>query len=177
MAIFEKALEILLTQEGGLCVDTGGVTNFGITVPVLQEVAKNIIGLDVDCDGDIDADDIRKLTVSIASRIYRIQWWDRYSYEKIDDQIIATHILSFSVNMGPMQGHKIIQRALRSVGRCIKDDGWIGSVTLSNLNSVHTCELLPAIRSEAAGFYRGLVMMNPVKFGPYLEGWLNRAYA
>lgn len=176
MAIFQNAVEILLAQEGGYTVDTGGPTNFGITVPVLQEASKSVAGLDVDNDGDIDADDIRKMQRVTAELVYKKQWWDRYGYSLIREQEIANRVLSFSVNMGPKQGHKIIQRAVRACGYYVKDDGWIGPVTLSHLNSVETKMLIVGIRSESAGFYRALAMKND-KYVRYLEGWLNRAYA
>ena len=79
----------------------------------------------------------------------------------------------------------MIQRALRSVGSHIKDDGKIGPLTLEGINASLDMMLLAAIRSEAAGFYRALILRNAAlrkrghdvkDFSIFKNGWLRRAY-
>ena len=68
-----------------------------------------------------------------------------------------------------------MQRALRSVGIRVQEDGLIGSETLSAVKKSEPRCLLAAIKSEAAGYYR---MLAQCKTGQekFLKGWLNRAY-
>lgn len=188
MSQFEPAVKILLSQEGKLTDDKndpGGITNFGVSLRFLRSLAvKDVDGFligDIDKDGDVDADDIRKMSIEQASEIYRTQWWDRYQYGSIIDQDIANKLLSLSVNMGGPAAHRVAQRALRSLHINIQDDGILGPITKRLLNvwsspgaTEPNC-LLCCIRSEAAGYYRTLVTGNR-NFTIYLNGWLNRAY-
>jgi lysozyme family protein len=68
----------------------------------------------------------------------------------------------------------ILQRALRSVGINVIEDGLFGAQTLSGLNNANPKVLLPAIKSEAAGYYRLIAAKNPQQ--KFLKGWLNRTY-
>lgn len=175
MASFEQAVGVVLDHEGGLtddAHDAGGVTNHGITLPVLRQ--EGAAG-DVDHDGDVDVQDIRALTPMMAKRIYRAQWWDRYGYERIADQALATKVFDMAVNMGPWQAHLIAQRALRACGVAVKEDGVLGAVTLGALNAAPTEALLAAMRSEAAGVYRMILVRHP-DYAGFAKGWLRRAY-
>ena len=69
-----------------------------------------------------------------------------------------------------------MQRALRSCDFNVVEDGYIGPKTLDAINDANPNELLAAIRSEAAGFYRLIAEKQP-NYRRYLIGWLNRAYA
>ena len=88
---------------------------------------------------------------------------------------IAAKVLDMRVNMGPSQAHKILQRALRAAEYPVKVDGVFGPITTAAVNTVHPRHLLVALRSEAAGFYRGLVAQRP-EYAKFENGWLNRAY-
>lgn len=176
MSNFDKAVEVVFDNEGGLSdhpADPGGITNYGITLNVLREDGP--FG-DIDGDGDIDADDIRQLTIEQAREIYNRQWWDRYGYGRIENQWIATKLLDLSVNMGPRQAHLIMQRALRATGYPVKQDGILGPVTIGAINNCAVKSALHiAMRSEAAGVYR-LIIANKPELKPFIVGWLNRAY-
>lgn len=182
MADFKDAIGPTLVFEGGFTDDPddpGGATNFGISLRFLRQSNEYDLG-DIDKDGDIDADDIKQLTVEQAIRIYKKHFWDKYNYGIIADQKTANKLFDMTVNMGPAQSHKIAQRALRAVGvEGIVDDGVLGPVSLRAIQGVYTEDLeeayLAAIRSEQAGFYRVLAAQKPV-FNKYLKGWLNRAY-
>lgn len=189
MSGFDPAIKILLSQEGKLTDDKndpGGITNFGVSLRFLRSLAVMdadgfLIG-DIDHDGDVDADDIRRMTIEDATAIYRSQWWDRYGYGDLMNQDVANKMLSLSVNMGAPAAHRIAQRALRSLHVQVKEDGVLGPVTKKMLNvwSAPSSDepncLICCIRSEAAGYYRSLVTANK-NFSMYLNGWLNRAYS
>lgn len=168
MADYEPAFNRLLEHEGGYTVDHAGPTKYGITLRVLD--------VDIDGDGDIDASDISALTPADAKEFYHRHWWMNYRYYAITNQEIATKVLDLSVNMGPKQAHRLVQRALRSCDFNVIEDGYIGPKTLDAINDANPNELLAAIRSEAAGFYRLIAEKQP-NYRRYLIGWLNRAYA
>lgn len=169
-AIFALAIPKILEHEGGYTVDHAGPTNFGITLPVLKDAA-----LDIDHDGDIDADDIRAMREEHAIEVYRRCWWDRYEYGRIEDQDVATKVFDLAVNMGPKQAHKIAQRACRAAGWELVEDGIIGPKTLAALNRLNPSMVLAAMRSEAAAVYRMIIYKHPA-YAKYEKGWLRRAY-
>lgn len=176
MSSFDQAIKTVLGNEGGLTdhpADPGGVTKFGITLPVLRE--DGVFG-DIDDDGDVDGDDIRELTKDQALAIYNRQWWQRYGYGEIESQWLATKVFDLAVNMGPRQAHLIVQRALRAVGYPVKDDGILGPITKGTINRcANKTGLLVAMRSEAAGVYRMIAAKKPA-LRVFLTGWLRRAY-
>lgn len=184
--IFNIAVKNVLHHEGGFIndtVDPGGATNFGVSLRTLT--AKGMIDLDgdgfndfdYDRDGDVDAADIEAMSREQAIEFYRRYFWDKHGYGTIGGAV-SIKLMDLSVNMGPRQSHKLLQRGLRSVGRIpnVIDDGILGSITRQAVSFTDDRELVIALRSEAAGFYRSLVAAKP-KFEKYRYGWLNRAYA
>jgi lysozyme family protein len=57
----------------------------------------------------------------------------------------------------------------------LADDGVLGPASRAAIRDALQLPLLAALRSEAAGFYRGLVAAKPA-FKRFEAGWLNRAY-
>lgn len=194
MSNFSKAIKNTLKFEGGLVNnpnDPGGVTNFGISlrwaVSEMKAAGDDLSDLlDVDDDGDMDADDIRALDEVTATQIYRVGFWDRYKYDNIVAHPVSEKIFDMTVNMGPRQSHRNLQRALRSVGEMVVDDGIMGPRTRSSTNRAHSACLVAAMRSEQAGFYRMLIARNNSlrkegihvpDFRVFKDGWLRRAYS
>lgn len=174
---FEAALKVVLDHEGGFVNhpnDPGGATNYGVSLRWLKSLGD--LGGDLDHDGDVDIDDIRKLTPGMAGIFYRRNWWDKYEYHRLP-QGIAVKAFDLSVNMGARQAHKILQRAIRAALQVnLEDDGVIGEKTRLALQVDFDMALVVvAMRSEAAGFYRQLAATKP-KFQVFLDGWLKRAY-
>ena len=161
MADFDKAITIVLKHEGGYVnnpKDPGGETNFGISKRSYPQV------------------DIKNLTPEQASEIYKRDWWDKYRFNKIYNDDIASKLFDLSVNVGNRQAVTIVQRALKAIGRVINEDGIIGKNTIANINNSAADLLLACIKCEAAGFYRVLVAKNPTN-SIFLNGWLTRAYS
>jgi lysozyme family protein len=159
---FEHAIGKVLGHEGGYvndASDRGGETKYGISKRTYPDL------------------DIKSLTREQAKAIYRRDFWERYKYCQIGDQVISAKLLDLSINMGPNSAHRLLQRALKANGCSdIKEDGIIGRMTLAAVNRVDASALLAAIRSEAAGYYRLIVASKPDQ-NKFLQGWLNRAYA
>jgi len=174
---FDRAVEFVLSHEGGFSddpSDPGGPTNWGISLRFLRFLNRidetGYAPGDLDKDGDIDLGDIIVMKREDAVRIYREQWWERYKYYNIKSIQVASKVMDLSVNMGPYQAHLCVQRALRACGSRVVDDGIFGPRTTAAVNGVDPRPFMAALRSEAAGFYRGLNKEL------YLRGWLNRAY-
>ncbi len=181
-ALFLKAIDVVFKHEGYYSNDKddpGGATKYGWSLRAAQNAGDldldGILDFDIDGDGDIDIEDIKALDMDDAKRLYKIHYWDLYGYEELPE-IIAIKTFDLAVVMGARQAHKLLQRAVRSANHPqIADDGIIGSQTLKAVQSCEKSELIAALRSEAAGFFRLLVNIRP-RSKKYLNGWLNRAY-
>lgn len=175
-ADFEKAVAYVLKHEGGLAnhpKDPGGITNHGISLRFLRKLGSLALG-DVDGDGDIDPDDIRKMTKEDAKKIYRSQWWDRYLYVELR-QRTATKVFDHAVNLGPFVAHGILQEALNDVGQSVEVDGRMGPFTRGALNRAPEGPLIEAYKALLEARYRALVRLRPEDFSDFLTGWVRRA--
>jgi lysozyme family protein len=185
MADFHRAIPAILEHEGGYVndlTDPGGATNYGISLRFLRKL--NLLDYDVDKDGDIDAEDIRKLPKEDAIQIYKTHFWDKYHYGDIHSLSVATKIFDMAVHMGPLQAHKLAQKAanLARWQKYVEVDGILGKQTLNAINHCKPHVLIQKLREQCAIFYIGLVKRNP-QFKKYWEdeagtpkGWQKRAY-
>lgn len=178
MSNFDTAIITVLKHEEHFVDDKndpGGATNWGISLRFLKSIGDTCNGYligDLDHDGDVDVNDIKIMNREDAIQIYRKYWWEKYTYDKIINQSLATKVFDLTVNMGTKKSHKCLQRACRAaLSSPLAEDGIIGSKTLDIINNINPEVLIAAYRSETAGFYRSL------KKPEYIEGWLNRAYS
>ncbi|QEK38646.1 glycoside hydrolase family 108 protein [Candidatus Cytomitobacter primus] len=157
---FKKAMNVLLEHEGGYVndqYDRGGETKYGISKKVHQNI------------------DIERLTIETATEIYYKYYWCTWKYDKIDDDVIANKVFNLGVNLGNKNANKLLQRALRATGVHIDEDGILGTKSIATINEANSYALLCALRSEAANYYRIIVMQNANQ-NRFINGWLNRAY-
>lgn len=126
----EQIINEIIRVEGGYVndpSDSGGETNFGITVAVARANGYNGA--------------MRDLPRSVAFDIYSAKYWDAV---KGDDLVklsehVAEEVVDTSVNMGPKRAGKFLQRALNSLNNQAKlypdlaVDGAIGPATVSAL--------------------------------------------
>lgn len=160
MSNFDEAIKTVLRHEGGYVnnpADPGGETKYGIS----KRSYPNL--------------DIKNLTSERAAAIYKADWWDRFRYETIDDQRVATKIFDMSVNMGSKQAHKLLQRAVNAAGGSIEVDGMIGPQTLAAVNAVPACCVMSALKAEQAAYYRLIIEKNSA-LKTFEKGWMIRAY-
>lgn len=168
---FNKALKKILVYEGGFInhpSDPGGATNLGITIGTLKSFNKQFNYGDFDNDGDIDVNDVKLLnTPDKVAPIYKKYFWDVLKLDTYPSKIDFL-MFDFSVNSGPGNAARILQRSLK-----VKDDGQIGLKTIAALNAMDIQTLVQSLLTERKIFYDKLVARHPDQLIFY-DGWINR---
>jgi lysozyme family protein len=162
---FVRAVGRVLDDEGGYVCDPsdpGGETKYGISRRAYPDL------------------DIRDLTREQAIAIYYRDYWREHRYGDLP-AAVAEKLFDLAVNIGPANGTRCLQRALRACGHHVADDGVLGPATAEAARAAAPASaLLAAVRSEAAAHYRLTAALWPYKRGgakcEFLTGWLNRAY-
>lgn len=155
---FEKAFLHVIKNEGGYVCnknDPGGETKFGIS----RRSYPNI--------------DIKNLTLDQAKEIYYKDFWRGRWYENIENEDISIKLFDLSVNVGIKRSIRLIQTALRAIGKNVQEDGIIGEESINNSDA--KC-LLAALKAEAAAYYRSIAHHNP-SMRIFIHGWISRAYS
>jgi lysozyme family protein len=167
MSTFELAIYTILKHEGSFTnnpTDRGGATKYGISQRFLSHLT----------DEEVTIEDMKNLTKETAIKLYKTYWWDRYNYNTIVNQSIATKVFDLAINMGPYYAHRLLQRACWKVNKNIitelKDDGILGPITMNIVNNLNPTFLLSSLQNEAAEFYRSLHKPE------FEKGWLTRLY-
>lgn len=179
---FERAFQHTVRFEGGFVDDPddpGGATNYGVSLRYLLSTGE-IEAFDYDADGDVDADDIRKMTPQDAQIVYRERFW----FDWMDDfrvEDLAIKVFDLGVNTGPAQAGKFLQRAINEQlpsGHKLIVDGIIGPKTCQIIKSLKVDQALIAlwdVEHHAARFYYMLAEKRRAS-RKYLFGWLRRCY-
>ena len=169
MADFDRALKTILCHEGGAAytddpADPGGATKYGISLRFLKDH-----GIDLDGDGDIDAEDVRGLDPEKTAQLYRQFFWNLVHGNDFADQAVATKLFDMAVNMGPGRSIVLIQKAV-----LVPADGLFGPKTFATINGFASPLLFANLEEFLGDFYRGIVASRPAS-AKFLEGWLVRA--
>lgn len=187
-ARLDLAIEHVLKWEGGFRYvndpdDAGGPTVAGVTIETWR-----LHGFDNDCDGDVDVDDLRKISFDQWLEIIRLQYWKPSGCEELESQLIADIILDYGWGSGVRTATRRVQRAMNeafSAGLSV--DGIAGPVTIRMINDHNEQEVARAIHNDRISFYyliagfdeRGAPLHNAkarhLKNRKFLTGWHNRA--
>lgn len=158
---FENALNFVLKWEGGYSNhpnDSGGSTNFGITQKTYEMyLVRKKHGMKP----------VKSISIEEVKEIYKSEFWDRISGDKIKSPMISFALFDWAVNTG-------VKRAVRHIQEClnIRNDGVMGPNTLSAINNATPIELLFKLLDKRVSFYKKISSKN--MRGVFLKGWMNR---
>ena len=157
--LFEGLIGPLLAVEGGYSnhpADTGGETNFGVTIAVARENGY--------------AGPMKAMTRDQAVAIYRRRYWTGPGFDKVAavSARVAAELFDTGVNMGPEPAGVFLQRTLNVLNRQaadfadVKVDGAVGPGTVAALASF-------IARRGAAGEAALLKGMNALQGARYIQ--------
>jgi len=147
MDVRQIAAEIV-AREGGYVDDPddpGGATKHGVTLGTLRR-----LGLDLDGDGDVDAQDVRRVSKARAIEIFLDHYYHRPGIAGLPVGLQAS-VFDMYVNAG-RNAVKILQRLLNQMGQSVAVDGVIGPQTLQS--SVAAAALAPDHLADAYAIAR-----------------------
>jgi len=166
-----RIINELIRVEGGYVndpSDSGGETNFGITVAVARQF------------GYVGA--MRDMPRSIAFDIYSAKYWDAVKGDDLAklSELVVEEVVDTSVNMGPGRAGKFLQRSLNvlnkqgSLYRDLTVDGAIGSATVLALRAYLASRdeetLVKALNCLQGAYYITLVERRE-KDERFVYGW------
>lgn len=172
MCKFETAIAHTLKFEGGYSddySDPGGATNHGVSLRFLRSLGE-VERFDHDGDGDLDADDIKKLSRAQAKLLYREHFWN-YRYQELGTPL-STKLFDLSVNLGVTAAVKLLQRRVPG----LKVDGIYGDKTHARVRWTPPEVATHLLVADAARYYYDICERRS-ESRKYLFGWLRRAYS
>ncbi len=174
------AITRTLALAGGIVEyrnDPGGITNFGISLRLLNSP-------DFNCrkygflEYPVTDENIRHMTQEQAHDILLGEFWEKAQFASIGAQEVCDAVFDAVVDQGMGPAIKCLQRALWAVYGDIDlaEDGVLGRDTLRWVEFITPLTILAAFRAERAWAYREFARLNPALSG-MLPAWLARAYA
>ena len=175
MADYQLCIPIVLENEGGLVDnpnDRGGITNYGVSLRFAEGTGDMEL-FDVDHDGDIDREDIKKLSIEDATEGFKKYFWDKFDLDNESSDAVSLCIFDVAVNHGNKNAANMIQKALVEMGYNIAIDGKVGPRTLAALHSANEEKFIERLLDVRSRFYDRIVERNPSQI-VFLKGWKNR---
>ncbi len=180
MKSVEAIADEIIAREGGYVNDPddpGGATNFGVTIGTMAR-----LGMDLDGDGRITPEDVKRLTKAQARQIFVDHYFHRPGISKLPLPLQAS-VFDMYVNAGA-NAVKILQRLLNDMGQRIAVDGAIGPQTIeaadiAYANAPH--HLADAYGIARRNYYYALADRRPAsrKYARRRDGgkggWITRA--
>ncbi|WP_418593822.1 holin-associated N-acetylmuramidase [Ponticoccus sp. (in: a-proteobacteria)] len=123
----------IVAREGGYVNDPddpGGATKHGVTIHTMRR-----LGLDLDGDGDVDAEDVKRLGHGQAVEIFLTHYFLRPRIAELPEALHAT-VFDMYVNAGT-NAVKILQRLLNQMAERVAVDGVIGPQTIGAAARAH----------------------------------------
>lgn len=175
MADFNYAIRVILKHEGGWVsdpADPGGETNFGISMLIIgrEKITDEELGVKNTGPGWL-----KNMKVENASAIYKKYFWDRYGYDRIVDDRVATKICDAGINFGSARAHRMAQFVCNQIrGSFLKEDGIIGKDTIKIINLINPEEFISVYSDRMMEYYQSIVDKTP-RLKKFLWIWEKRA--
>ena len=148
MLSIDDIVSDILRREGGYVNDpddSGGATNHGVTIHTMRR-----LGIDVDGDGDVDTDDVRKLTRDRAAAIFKEHYFVKPGIAALPE-VLQASVFDMYVNAGGA-AVKILQKLLAKFGFSVTVDGALGPKTVAAANKAFA--VAPRHLADAYGIAR-----------------------
>lgn len=181
-SVFNAAHAHVMRWEGGFFDhpnDPGGVTNYGVSLMFLKGL--DLVEGDIDGDGDIDRDDVLKITKEQARAIFKRHFWDKPRAAELPP-LVAMAYYDLAVNAGTGRAAIVLQEAINALrpGAIAKLAPNVGPLTRRYAGMLaaegREAELALAYLDRRENWYRRLAKARP-KSAVFLLGWLNRTDA
>lgn len=166
MSDFGAALEFTLPIEGGFSDDvrdSGGATNFGITLKTLSEWRGY----------PCTKEDVRDLKKPEAALIYYNRYWKPLGLGQVENASVATALFDAGVLFGTGTSALNAQRALLACDAPVDVDGHVGPDTLAALNTVEPRRFLAAFSGQLHARIDGTAKARPKDLA-FKSGWEHR---
>jgi len=175
---FKAAIENLFRQEGGYVndpQDKGGATKYGISLNFLKSLGKRG---DINNDNVVNENDIKIIDKNTAIEIYKKEFWDKYGFHRINNEIIAETLFDFSVNMGSKSAIKLIQKALNlhDSKQLSKENGVLDDQTIFLINISNPLKLMLFFRAVVSWHYIQITEKDSSQ-KKFIYGWLKRVWS
>lgn len=182
----DDIIDSVVSVEGGYVNnpdDSGGETNFGITLTVAKTYEK-ALKEKFNWDGTM-----KSFTKPMAKYIYEIEYWAKLKLDDIykTSPFLADKLFDLGVNVGKGRAAKWLQEALNVFNRKAVDykdiavDGGIGKETLTALDALIKVRgkdkaiktLLKALITRQGAHYQQIALNNE-KNETFMFGWFER---
>lgn len=138
----------IVAREGGFVNDPddpGGATKYGVTLGTLQRLGRDLTG-----DGQVTADDVRRLTRDQAAEIFVQHYFEGPGIGLLPGLLQAS-VFDMYVNAGA-NAVRILQRLLNDMGQALVVDGVIGPQTAKAAQAA--AHIAPEHLADAYGIAR-----------------------
>lgn len=162
MSYFIEAVNRVINIEGPYSDDpddSGGATNWGITLADFREFNKN---------PSLTKEDLKELTPEGAMPIYESMYWNPLNLDDCTNEVACLAIFDQAVNRGIKTA---VEQAQRILG--VTADGSIGPQTLRALNAYNPTQFIIKFVCLSQQSYVQIVLNNHTQLS-FLKGWINR---
>jgi lysozyme family protein len=154
--------ETIMHAEGGERFvnhpqDPGGATKWGVSLRLARR-----LGLDLDQDGDVDADDIRLIDEATACDVFERVFWRSARADDLPAGLDLA-VTDAAFHHGEDTARRLLQRAAG-----VRVDGILGPISL------RACAADPAEVLRRLGGVRGVHMSRLDGWVTFGEGWISR---
>lgn len=156
---FDRAMGFVFRYEGGFVDhpnDPGGATNHGISLRFARSLGRL---LDLDRDGDVDADDIMLVSPAEAAKVYRQRFWEAVRADELPAPI-AMVAFDTAINCGPARAVRWMQGGLG-----VAQDGSIGPRTLAAARAADWRAVVAEMMAQRFMHHASLPTWNTFRVG------------